>query len=76
MKFSLTSFITLGLAAVASAAIVQRADADKSDWKYSVGWDGVTLPADAIGVPDAANATSAAHLQVRSHVRILTMLPC
>lgn len=60
MKF-LTAAISLCITIVVysvSAAMINRADVDKSDWKYAVGWDGVTLPADAFGTSIAANGTS------------------
>lgn len=65
MKFSIPSIIALALVSAASAAVVQRVDDSKSDWKYAVGWDGTTLPADAIGTPEITNSTSTAHLEVR-----------
>ena len=47
----------------ASASPMSEAQADKSDWKYAVGWDGVTLPATDIGTTLHKNATD---LEVRS----------
>lgn len=60
MKFlsaALSLCLTIAVHSV-SAAIIDRADVDKSDWKYAVGWDGVTLPAGAFGTSVAANHTS------------------
>ncbi|KAI0692878.1 hypothetical protein BC835DRAFT_1355549 [Cytidiella melzeri] len=47
------------LVAIASSSVLVRQD---SDWKYSVGWDGVTLPSSDIGTP-LSNDT---HLQKRA----------
>lgn len=57
MKFP-AFVLSLALAAYTSGAVVERADTDKSDWKYAVGWDGVTLPADAIGDAVAVSNTT------------------
>lgn len=59
---------TLALAAFSAlGTLVSRTPAptktDEADWKYSVGWDGTTLPSYEIGEPvDSGNSTS---LQVR-----------
>lgn len=52
--------LSLALAGYSTPTNVVR---QAHDWKYAVGWDGVTLPADAIGTSvEAANGTS--HLEV------------
>lgn len=66
---------TLCLAATAhsaSVAIVERANIDKSDWKYSVGWDGVTLPSDVFGdILPVNDTTSSSHLEVRPALAVV-----
>lgn len=53
-KFSLL-LSTFAVVAVSAAPSLTERD----DWKYSVGWDGVTLSSDAIGTPIASpNATA------------------
>lgn len=62
MLFSLILTLSLALACSATPSGVERTDVDKSDWKYAVGWDGVTLPAYEIGTSSAMpNDTS--HLE-------------
>lgn len=55
----LVAAITL-VAAVCVSAEPIPVDASlekRADWKYAVGWDGVTLPASAIGEAGAVNTT-------------------
>ncbi|KAI0346651.1 hypothetical protein BDW22DRAFT_789867 [Trametopsis cervina] len=49
------------VAVVGASAVAVR---EEPDWKYSVGWDGTTLPAGAIGVP--ASGVNATHLEKRA----------
>ncbi|KAI0346650.1 hypothetical protein BDW22DRAFT_789809 [Trametopsis cervina] len=58
---TLLSLLALATAAAAVPSLPAARDADPSDWKYAVGWDGTILPSEAIGTP--ANAT---HLQKRT----------
>lgn len=66
---------TVALAAFASSSPTgsQPSDGKELDWKYAVGWDGVTSPASAIGVPLTGNSTM---LEVRgSRMLMTTMIP-
>lgn len=68
---STLSTITLASSLVGSSygLTMPRADVDHSDWKYAVGWDGVTLSSDAIGTAVAPPPTSRddVYLEVRTH---------
>jgi hypothetical protein len=62
--------IVASLAAVAtSSAIVSR----ENDWKYSVGWNGVTLPSSDIGTP-APSDDNSTHLEVCASTSLVVHL--
>lgn len=56
---ALAAFFALGTLVSASPAPTKT---DEPDWKYSVGWDGTTLPSYEIGEPVGGNSSS---LEVR-----------
>lgn len=48
----------LSLAIVATLAAPSLNEREEADWKYSIGWDGTTLPANEIGTKVGHNGTS------------------
>lgn len=54
----LSSIVALSLVVATAFAVPSLLAREEADWKYSVGWDGTTLPAAAIGDSIGTNGTS------------------